>query len=508
MYKTVFLLLFTGSGLVSLSQKSVLRYPVEFAKGTFQRKDYDSYYLNDPTSQNSLLILKDNKKAEYLLLDKNLKLASKFSPSDGLSSTVFKLQEEYIGGTAGNGKNHFAYAVLDGRKPDGIYVETVDPVSKTVSNKKMFDIPKDEKAITTFSNYGKFFSITANNNSGELMFYGMNADGKDFTKSVKVNIPEASKKKKLSEYLEDLKVINEDEEAGLESATEKVKLFYSPGKISIIINESDNPSHILNINTETFSLDEKLIDHSSMTKDEKGKSYVTSFLKDDKLFTLILNKKDIKIVVYNAADRSVINTHQISDNTDLNVFAISPTEEERMGSRMKEKNIDNVNKLIKALTKGSEGLTVRSNNANQYVLNIGTYDPIRVQTGSTGGHWAQTSSINTANPSSSTGSPGSVNSTPNYIRSQTYVPGNPIYTTALANFYKSTHFTLLVDNKSLKIVKGRVPLSVNSQIKDYLSDVNPKAEAKNQFKINDKQYFGYYDREMKMYMIEEIIIRR
>ena len=59
MNKALFIILFTGSGLVSLSQKSVLRYSVEFAKGTFQRKDYDSYYLNDPTSQNSLLILKD-----------------------------------------------------------------------------------------------------------------------------------------------------------------------------------------------------------------------------------------------------------------------------------------------------------------------------------------------------------------------------------------------------------------------------------------------------------------
>ena len=74
-----------------LSQKIVFKQPVEFAKGTFQRKDYDSYYLNDPASQNSLLILKDNKKVEYLLLDKNMKLVSKFSPSGGLSRYCIRL---------------------------------------------------------------------------------------------------------------------------------------------------------------------------------------------------------------------------------------------------------------------------------------------------------------------------------------------------------------------------------------------------------------------------------
>ena len=89
-----------------------------------------------------------------------------------------------------------------------------------------------------------------------------------------------------------------------------------------------------------------------------------------------------------------------------------------------------------------------------------------------------------------------------------YTPGKPSYTTYNANFYKSTNFKLLLDPSTLNFVRGAAPNSVADQIKDYMSNVNKKAEAKNQFSVNDKEYFGYYDKEMKMYMIEEIIIRR
>src|SRR4030095_3190511 len=181
---------------ICFSQKVVLKYPIEFTKGTLQKRDYDSYYLNDPVSQNSVMVLKDNKKAEYLLLDKNMKVVSKFSPSDGLSNTVFKFQEEYIGGTAGDGKFYFLYAVINGSKPAGIYLETVDPTLKTVSNRELFDNLKDEKSVATFGNYVKFFSIAADNKADEIKLYGLNSDGKSFIKSIKVNIPESSKKKK------------------------------------------------------------------------------------------------------------------------------------------------------------------------------------------------------------------------------------------------------------------------------------------------------------------------
>ena len=488
-----------------LSQKIVFKQPVEFAKGTFQRKDYDSYYLNDPASQNSLLILKDNKKVEYLLLDKNMKLVSKFSPSGGLSGTVFdSYEEQYVGGTAGNGKFHFVYAVLD-RKLMGfdnkVYVETVDPAAKTVSSRELFESSKENKGIAAFGNYGKYFSLSVNNDAKEMTFHGMDSNGKSFQKSIKINMPAASKKKKLSDYFEGLKVIRDDEEPGLETATEKVKLFHSPGNIHITVNEADDPTYLLTVNTETFAADEKLVDHSALTKDEKGKSYINSYLFGENLYSLVLNKKNIRIAIYNIQTSALLKTHEINENTNPATFAEMPVIEERRGKRTEEKSIDDVKKLIRALDKGSEAIMMYKDKKGRIVVTIGTYDMIPMQSGGSSG--------STQHTMSSTPQPGAHNFRQGGMYLVTYyTPGRPSHTFYSANFYKSTRFKLLVDPATLNFAKGMAPLSATDQIKDYMSDVSKKAEAKNQFNVNGKEYFGYYDRELKMYMIEEIIIRK
>jgi gamma-glutamyltranspeptidase len=88
-----------------------------------------------------------------------------------------------------------------------------------------------------------------------------------------------------------------------------------------------------------------------------------------------------------------------------------------------------------------------------------------------------------------------------------YTPGIPMHTTALANYYNSTYFKILLNPATLvATTKGKIPVSINDQIKDYMDDTDKKATAKKQFAIGDKQYFGYYDRDSKEYIIENIMI--
>jgi len=247
------------------AQKKVASYPVDFRKEALEKRFCDSYFLSEPGGQYFMLILRDDKKAEYLLYNSKMQLLSNFSPPDGLDKTVFNFDDQkYLGGTAGKGKFYFVYKVIDKKFLDrDIYyqMETVDPVTKQVSNKQLFQISKDEKLIISFGNFGQYFSITANNNKRELKLYGLNPSGESFIKSFNVNIPETSNKKKLTDFLDDIQLVSSDEEPGLDAATEKVKLFYSPGKISITINEKDDPTRIININTQNFSFEEKAIDH-------------------------------------------------------------------------------------------------------------------------------------------------------------------------------------------------------------------------------------------------------
>jgi hypothetical protein len=116
--------------LSATAQKRMASYPFEFERPTLSREDYDAYFLSRPADSSFALVLKDNKKVEYVLMDKKFKTVAKI-PS-ALNSTVFgEKVVDYAGGTANALAFYFVYSGKDH------YIETVDFASKTVSHKKL-----------------------------------------------------------------------------------------------------------------------------------------------------------------------------------------------------------------------------------------------------------------------------------------------------------------------------------------------------------------------------------
>ena len=180
-------LLFSAS---SFAQKQMLSYPFEFEKGFMQKSDFDSYFLDDSEASNFAFILKDNKKVEYVLVDKNFKVVSKISAK--IDETIFRLKETYVGGTAKNGVFNFVYKIS---RP-GYQVETVDFNNKTIVNKQIFEIPREEKLLTSFSDNNVYYNITANNKTSELVFYILTEKGESIIKKIPFKIPETKNKDK------------------------------------------------------------------------------------------------------------------------------------------------------------------------------------------------------------------------------------------------------------------------------------------------------------------------
>lgn len=65
---------------------------------------------------------------------------------------------------------------------------------------------------------------------------------------------------------------------------------------------------------------------------------------------------------------------------------------------------------------------------------------------------------------------------------------------------------MLLDPTTLKTTKGNVPQPVADQIKDYIETVDKRAKATNRFAIGKEQYYGYYDKDEKAYVIDQISI--
>ena len=489
------------------AQKNVLSFPFEFEKAYLQKKDYDAYFVADNSLDKIPFVLHDNKKAEYVMLNSDFKVESKFTTD--IKKTVFnEFSEKYLGGAGLPGGNifHFVYDVtiykyygITSKTTHKYMVETVDFKSKSVSQKDLMEKPKDEDELLSFSNHGSFYFITTNDETSELIFYSLDGKGNVSKKNVPINIPEGKSKSrnKLSEYLSRTKLINEYEEVGLESSTQFSKLFDYKDRLVLVVNDNASPTHMISIEKSSFKTTEKFVDHSQISDMEgKDKTYVNSFLSGDKLFSLVLDKKNIQLAIYNATNGALLKKQEINEANIESAPAKSPSTEERKGKKISEKPVTDFSKLLKALAKGTEGLAVTTNSQGQYVVTIGTYDPIAV---ASGGGAGRTTFSSSPGSNSIALSPGTY---------ANYVPGTPIYTSGIANYYKSTSFKMILDPQNLNIAKGKLPESVNDQIKDYLDEARGKWEARKQFFKGDKQYYGYYDKNEEAYIIENIFISK
>lgn len=503
-----------GLSLSLTAQKRVISIPFEFEKSMLAARDYDTYFLDNKSDNIVSLVLKDNHKVKYLQFDKNFKVTGDIQKD--LKSTVFNEGvTDYRGGTAGNGSFHFIYEEREKKafsKAVTVFLkETINFSTGAISHDKLFEIPKSEKVLTSFSDYNTFYTITADDKKKQLVFYVVDQHGGFREHRLPFTVPEGAGKNRnsLSEYFTNLQVIKNSEEPDFSSAVSSAKLFSRSGDLTFVINETSHPVHLFHIGLPDFSTKENFIDMNGVKNDEKEKIYVNSFLKDESLFSIIITQKSIRIITQEASSGKVMGKQEINEESGFGIYAKFPVNEVRRGKKVDEKDVDDIRKLLKSFNKGTEGILVMQNEKKQLVIVAGTYDLIPMSYGGSSGGYTggfQQGSVAVTPGISNHGATRSAVSV--YNPTMNYRPGTPSYTTTSALYYNTTYFKLLTDSTGSKIVKGKVPLTNAEQIKDYLQDTNQKAIATNQFSLDGKEYYGFYDKESKAYVIEEIKLRK
>ncbi len=494
-----------------VAQKRMISLPFEFEKGRQAASEHDAFFLSNDADSNFALILKDNKKAGYVLLDKNFKIVSKIDAD--IKSTVFKEDiTDYRGGATNGSLFHFIYEDKDRKSGTNFKLETVDFKSKSIIHTSLFQIPKDEKVLSSFSDNNFYFTLTADDKAGELVLYSVNHLAVFKQQRIPFTIPANAGKKrdKVSEYLSNLEVMKTSEEPDLSAAVSTAKIFSSPGKLDLVINEEDHPVHLFSLQTADFKMEEKFIDFKNFSSGSKEKLYINSFIKNGKLFSLVLNKKSIRIAVHDIVSSKLLNQYEINEETNYGTFASFPVSERRMGKKSEEKDVDDIKKLIKALERGTEGIMITENKKGQLIVTIGTYNLVPISTGGSGGSYSGPDLVRSSIPTTpGISNNGATRSAITYYNNKQYWrPGTPSYTTTSARYYVTTYFKLLMDPTGSKIEKGRANMPVADQIKDYMEGVDPKARATNQFNIGERQFYGFYDRDAAAYVVEEIRIRK
>lgn len=493
--KKLFLLL-TILSFVSLeAQKRVMTYPFEFEKSFLAKSDYDAYFLDNKANETFALILKDNKKADYVLIDKNFTTLSQITLS--LENTILEnTRYSYIGGTCNGTKFQFLYHNVN---KDLFELETVDFTTKKSSHREILTLPKAEDLITVFSYNNSCYIIAANPKTSELIVRVLNNNGIIKESVLAFTVPEVAKRQKLDDYLRNIQVFKEDEEPDFSAAVKSKKLFCSPDELKIVINSLDHPTHIYTIQLAAMTTKEQFINYSDVVSEkERGQLYINAYIYNNILYSLLLNKENIRLTLHDLKkNNKLVNSFEMNENRDnFEILAATPVEEIRIGKKTTLKDLNRFRQLVRLFTNGREGVMVHALTNGNLVVRVGTYDLMNVGTGG-GGQWV-----------------GGFQNSPNLAGGTTltynpflyYRPGFTSYSRPDARYYITIYFKYMLDPFTLKPAKGRLPEEIGKQIKDYLEDVDKKAKAKNQFAIGKNQYFGYYQPELKTYIIEQIKI--
>jgi hypothetical protein len=479
------------------AQKKVLTYPFQFEKSFLAKGQYSTYFLDNPDDDAFSLILKDNKKAEYVWLGKDFHPIAKVSSP--IENTLLDNQKhKYIGGTAKGAAYHFIYQ--SGTEFD---METVDYNAHTVSDKKILDLPRSEKVLASFSDYNVYYCLATDDKADNLVIYTVNSDGALTRREIAFPIP-PTLKSRLTEYLRDLTVLKSAEEPELGSAAHINKLFSRRGQLVFVLNVRLLDVRVFSIDTRDFSVRDNDFDETALLgPQEKGGPVVMSFLKDSTLYSFALGKT-VRVGIQRLPGGEVINKFEFFDDAAFSSFAGTPLRETRYIRQVETKDLDTWKKFFKTLKENGLAVCMVSLTGNGDLLFTGgAFMHLTYSTGSNSHYMGGFDHTNTTNIPN-------IGPVPTYNPYMYRVPGGPSFAGASSPpgmYYMSTHFDLLLDPVTLKTVKGQPRRPVVEQIRDYMYAEDRRAKAPNQFAIGNNQYYGYYDQDAQQYVIEQIPIR-
>ena len=484
------------TSLVS-AQQTVFSYP---EKGS---KDYSitSMMSFDEKNKTLCLVLKDNEKIEYFLFSPEFKLISKISPTDGLKNSVYAYESQKLFRSVVNDNGfNFIYSVRDKSllaNDPHIRIQTINFDKKEVSVKDYFTISDDERTIEYFTNGNKYYHITVNDKTDEMIVYIVLENGKIEKKSIKFNLKEFYdvKKMKLSDYFSYARSFSPSEETGLRQASDLSKFFVYPDKLVITVQNLKEPTHILSLDLKTFSLTKKKISMNGFCgfENKKQTSYNNSFLFGNRLYVLNVCNEKIEIGMFDPETGTLLAKHEIGES-DESFFAESATSSRSIGDREKEKELK-TKELIKKMMKGSIGIAPAKNANGNIVITCGTYDEMMA-----GGGGYYIGGFSTASmPAGGTYSGSNVPVTRSY---QNFNPNKNYKQTSAYKATLVTSFKLVLDSAKAGILTNEPVESRYDKVVDYSKNLQPGAQARYLFSFNSKFYFGFYDAGKKQFVIQ------
>lgn len=335
-----------GCGSVH-AQTNALVYPFSFAKKptSSQALNQGAYVMADNNSQYVAFVLQDFEHADYVLLDSNFRIKSKFTLPAIQTVFYYEASKEdkldFVGATVNGTTYNFVYLnrtfkTVGDKDYYDFRVETVYFSTKqAIPNKQPLNIPAEEKLVTKFSENNNFYVITsidANNSK----IYRLASDGTVTVKQVGFSIPENNRK--------------------------NIKQVVTKEAITLMVPGKENVK-VTTIGAIDFSVSTKILDFQS--------AGIYAF--ENKFFVVNATGKKIEVNIFDFDGRQ-LDKIEINDDNYGKVAGGSGKTEEHKGPKASEKSLDDLATVIKSFGRLSPAISVERTKANQYLVKVGTYE--------------------------------------------------------------------------------------------------------------------------------------
>ena len=455
-------------------QKTVFTYPETPSKNY----SISSAVVEDEQKHTLCLALKDNEKVEYFLFSPDLKFMSKIAPVAGLKNSVYGYQSAYKFGSFANENGfNFIFSAQDKsvlNNAEHIRIETVNFEKKEVSAGSYF-LTNAERYVAYFANGKKFYYITADDKSGELVVYTILENGKVEKNNVKVNLKQFYdiKKAKFSDYFSFHHTFYATQETGLKEGSDLTKFFIYPDKVTIVVQNDKEPPHLLTLDLKTYVLNKEKLSMQGFCgfEGKKERFFNNSYIFDNRLYVVNVCDERIELGVFNPETHALITKQQILKDDD-SFFAGDVTSSKTVGKHEKEKELKTAG-LIKKMMKGSVGIAAAKNNKGNIVITSGTYDNTVV---GGGGYYV---------------------GGPNAPLGGVFKPSNDWTPATLV-----TSFKLVLDSATSTLLTNQPIETRYDKIMNYSQNFQPEAQARNIFSFNGKLYGAFYDANNKQFVIQ------
>ena len=477
----------------AISQSYVLTYGDKIDPISARRKSFNSFLLPSKKESDLLVVLKDEKKIQYVLLNNFAPTDRILSDSVGYTPVLIKQSGvQYLGGSSNGQQFHLVYLDKDGNT-NLLKTEHVDFANHGITEESKPVMQEGETYLTSFTEFNRFIMIAVNDYLGQMCFYTVDSTGILNKKVVQIDLKNlTAADEKLSDYFAGPVIKKQSADIGLEQAAKQVKLYSQKERLVFTVNRENKPTQVIYVSLPDFSLNYTQINHNELFNETNGgKSIVNTWYSNDTLFVLGIGKKQVGIGLYKASSATFLSKTIINDKSESR-FAREPEKIERRGAESNSKEIKE--SALSSLLFNNDAAILARKNDGQWLIEVGNFHYVPPGFGTTSGGGAI--SFWTPNPDNNMSA-----GHPPLSFVSFYIPGRIPGLSRKSYFYNSIHFGLLLDQQ-LSPAYGKFPASRFERIKDNIFEINDDAVGVVQFSFQGKEYYGYYDMTTQRYYIK------